>query len=100
MSDHAASPASDDSNLPQSDVSRLIGNLRQTLCEVEANEVDGPHLMICQDEAIGLKVFVGPFTSGIAALRAAEIETRTEIRTGGSARYSVAPLLPPPESTN
>lgn len=60
-----------------------------------AEDMDGPHIVICRDLGAGITSYEGPYDDGLAAVLAADREASWDRRydAGSMVRYSVAPLL-------
>jgi hypothetical protein len=77
----------------------LLRLIAESVVDLEIDEIDGPHVVACRDVESGHAVYTGPYSSGLAALVAAETDRRLDGRmsSAGAFEYAVIPLVSPAE---
>ncbi|SDP59530.1 hypothetical protein SAMN04489867_3061 [Pedococcus dokdonensis] len=75
-------------------------NFTRLLYDLEASEIDLPHVVICRAPGADVDSFSGPYPSALEALMAAEIQNRVERAAGGvgEVTFHVAAIYPPFET--
>lgn len=75
-------------------VQNIKARLTESIIETEVRTMERPHVVVCEAMGSEFISYVGPFSSGFAALARAEQEAG-QLTPKDRIRYSVAPLFDP-----